>query len=117
MRREFTDYDNQIVDTMVAQLGGREFMLMTGSKPHYKDATDRAVTICFKLKRQCNQSKANFLLLSYDRGKDTYVMEFRYFRIKKDLSEVRETVEKFEDVYCDQLQELFTEVTGMYTRL
>ena len=33
----------------------------------------------------------------------------------KTIEEKTTTVKEFGDIYCDQLEELFTEVTGLYT--
>lgn len=114
MNNEFTqeqiNNNNQIINTMVSQLGGNKFFVMTGSKPQYKDTRTSNPLIAFKLKR--NQSKANYMKLSYISGQDLYKMEFVQMTAKKN-----ETVEVYEGLFGDQLQEFFTSTTGMYTRL
>ena len=107
------------------QIGGNKFLAMTGSKVKYYGYDKNGyVYLMFKLTK--NKSKAQFLKIQLN-GKDLYNMEFT--RIKKTLNkeysaigikiydETIETIKIYEDVYCDQLQEIFTEVTGMYTRL
>lgn len=72
-----------------------------------------------------NGSRANRLCVTLN-GDDTYTMRFyRHtnggLRVnhKKGTAEFREPkdteVKKYEHIYRDQLQELFTEVTGLYT--
>lgn len=113
--------NKEIAATILEQLGGRRFMMMTGIKEF---CTMNGNNLCMRLGR--NMSKANQLRIEYDYGKDLYTMRFiRYtapgitvktgkaiFREEK-ISEVR----VFEDVFCDQLEELFREVTGLETRM
>jgi hypothetical protein len=102
--------NNEIINTMVSQLGGNRFMVMTGSKPQYKETKTNNPLIAFKLVR--NQSKANYLKVSYISAMDLYKMEF----VKATTSKL-ETVKVYENIYGDQLHELFTETTGLYTSL
>ena len=115
--------DKEIAATILEQLGGRRFIMMTGSKDFF---TVNGNDLCMKLSR--NQSKANQLRIEYDYGKDLYTMRFiRYIaprlKVNSKLKTAEFTKEKitevrtFEDVYCDQLEELFREVTGLETRM
>jgi hypothetical protein len=110
---------------ILQQIGGNKFLVMTGSKiKHYGYDNNGYVYLMFQLSR--NKSKAQFLKIQLN-GKDLYNMEFT--RIKKTLNkeysalgikiydEEIENIKTITDLYCDQLQEIFTEVTGMYTRL
>ncbi len=70
-----------------------------------------------------NGSKANFLKITLE-ADDTYKMEFRkriagYLNIKTYdwIEDKDEEINIFDGVYCDMLQDLFTEVTKMYTKL
>ena len=105
------------------QLGGNRFRVMTGSTGFIWDESKQTLRIVLAR----NGSKANRLDIIYNPD-DTYTMNFYRFtpyRVKVDHAkgEVKTYPEKitevrrFEHIYCDQLQELFTEVTGMYTRL
>ena len=107
------------------QIGGNKFLAMTGSKVKYYGYDKNGyVYLMFQLSK--NKSKAQFLKIQLN-GKDLYNMEFT--RIKKTLNkeysalgikiydEEIENIKTITDLYCDQLQEIFTEVTGMYTRL
>jgi hypothetical protein len=108
------------------QMGGNKFLTMTGSKPlyHHHDK-DGYVFIAFKLKR--NLSKATYFKIQY-KWNDLYDMEFS--RIKKTLNkeyyslagrkiydEEPEIVKVIKDVYAEDLQQIFTSVTGLYTKL
>ncbi len=110
---------------IISQIGGNKFLAMTGSKIlHYGYDDKGYVYIMMKLTR--NKSKANRLKIQYN-SMDLYDMEF--IRIKKVLNkeysaigikiydDVSETVKTYNDVYGDMLQDIFTEVTGLYTRL
>ena len=110
---------NQIAATILNQLGGNRFIAMTGAKNFL--ATGDGLR--FSIGR--NASKANRVEIKLN-GLDLYDIEFtkhRPFSIKidhkkgevKTIEEQTTTIRKFEDIYCDQLQELFTEVTGLYT--
>lgn len=107
------------------QIGGNKFLAMTGSKVKYYGYDKNGyVYLMFQLSK--NQSKAQFLKIQLN-DKDLYNMEFS--KIKKTLNkeyaaigikiydETIETIKIYEDVHCDQLQEIFTDMTGMYTRL
>jgi len=106
-----------VVQTILGQLGGNRFIAMTGSK-HFTDCGNT-----LKMTLAGNASKANRLDVTLN-GRDTYDMSFyRYIPVKvnKKTFEVKDEqfiqVAKFDGIYADQLQGLFTEVTGLYTRL
>lgn len=107
-----------VAQTILKQLGGNKFITMTGAKNLVADGNTLKMTL------PRNRSKANTLWITYNRGKDSYKMEFLKFsdlrvnaRTGKVTDEKFETIKKYGDVYFDQLQELFTSVTGMHTRL
>lgn len=106
---------------ILEQLGGSKFIAMTGAK----NFVDYGNTLRMTLPR--NGSKANRLYITLDPD-DTYTMQFFKYtpgglRVnhKKGTADFVESksvdVAVYTGVYCDQLQELFTEVTKMYTRL
>lgn len=106
-----------VANIIYNQLGGNKFVVMTGSKNFLDDGN----TLRMALAK--NASKANRLWITLE-ADDTYTMRFfRYtaprFSTKtytfsdEKITEVR----TIKGVYCDMLQELFTEVTGLYTRL
>jgi hypothetical protein len=97
---------NQIAQTILQQLGGNKFLVMTGAKK--LTAYDNALG--FKIGR--NKAKCNWVKIVLT-SMDDYNMEFYRFDVRTGLTKLH----TYEGVYFDMLQELFTEYTGMYTRL
>lgn len=104
-------------DIILEQLGGNKFIVMTGSKNFVADSETLRMTL------SKNRSKANRLWITLD-ADDTYTMRFfKYTAPRFNAKTVTFTDEKITEVetlkgiYCDQLQEQFTKVTGLYTRL
>lgn len=116
-----------VSQTILQQLGGNRFLAMTGAK----NLLNTGDGLSMYLPR--NGSKAKYLSIKLDRKTDTYTMLFQYEKktLDKALTAAAkaagmrnrfyntslEVVAKFEGVYCDMLQERFTEVTKMYTSL
>lgn len=96
---------NQIATTILSQLGGNQFAVMTGSKNFI--ALDRGLSM--KLSR--NSSGANYLRIKLN-GLDLYDLEFISIR-----GTSMKTKKVFNDVYCDQLRGIFESTTGLYTKL
>ena len=114
---------NQIANDIFNQLGGRHFTAMTGTKGFVWDEAKQTLRMALTK----NASKANRLEIIYNYD-DTYTMRFYHHtpyrtridiekRIWKEYPEKITEIKTYKHIYCDQLQELFTEVTGMYTRL
>lgn len=110
-----------VASTILQQLGGNRFIAMTGAHHFVSDGN----TLRMQLPR--NKSKANRLYITLD-ADDTYTMRFFYYRpggmridYKKATVREIETIErdiyKISGIYFDQLQEIFTRQTGMYTHL
>lgn len=95
--------DMTVANAILEQLGGRRFQVMTGSNNFMGDKDSLSFRVPAK--------KANYVKITL-MPNDTYKMEF-----KKIWGMKVKDIKSFEDVYCDQLQELFTEVTEMYTSL
>lgn len=94
-----------VAETILKQLGGKRFAVMTGSK----NFIDGGNSLSMKLVR--NQSGANYLRITLT-SMDDYTMEFISIRGAK-----MTTKKELKGVYCDQLQAFFTDVTGLYTKL
>lgn len=112
-----TEQSKAVAEEILRQLGGREFIMMTGAKDF---CTLDGSELIMRLPR--NQSGANRLEIKLDYATDTYDVRFYRFSppkfkggecVKEKVTEIC----KYSDVYCDQLQELFTEVTGFDTRM
>lgn len=106
-----------IANTILSQLGGNKFIAMTGAKNFYTNGND----LCFNIGK--NASKANRIKIVLD-WDDTYTMQFIKFtngrftkNYEKWVEPKVETLKEIKGVYCDMLQELFTEYTGMNTHL
>jgi len=104
-----------VAETIFVQLGGGRFKAMTGSKQFIEDGDALKMTLAG------NRSKANRLTVTLSDSDDYTMLFWRYERpsFSKGIfkGEKISEVAKFDGVYCDQLQDLFTQVTGLYTRL
>lgn len=99
-----------IANEILNQLGGNRFIIMTGSKNFI--AIERGLTfkIGFAAHQKKNRATHCEIKLEWN---DTYTVKFFYvrgFEPKKEIS-------KHEEIYCNMLQTLFTEQTGLYTHL
>ena len=97
----------QIANTILAQIGGRRFIAMTGAKSF--TAGDRALT--FRLPSRFAKNGINCVRINLTPA-DDYTMTFmavRGFTFK--------TVEVKEGVYCDGLEDAFGEACGLATTL
>ena len=108
-----------VAQTILDQLGGSKFIAMTGSKNFTSTADGN--TLYMKLVK--NRSKANYLKIDLT-GLDLYDMKFTHIvppkmNVKTGIyrSGKKTTVKEYRDVMFDQLQEIFTGVTGMETHL
>ena len=88
------------------QLGGNRFIAMTGAK-HFGVGPNG---MSFKIGR--NSKRVNHVTIDYDRGRDLYNMKFDWVTIKGIQNK-----KKLKGIYADQLQDMFTRYTGMYTSL
>jgi len=94
---EFTQVHKDILD----QLGGKMFIALTGAEGY---RMERGLLIKFK-----GSTKANYVRITVN-GADLYIVEF--FRVRGTSVKL---ISEFNDMYCDQLQDLFEEQTGLYT--
>ena len=101
-----------IAKTILQQIGGRRFAAMTGSK----DFIDMGNGLRMSLAR--NKTSANRLDIIYDAGLDPLQYAFlpQDIQQKRHSSARRRTSKTHEGIYCDMLEEMFTMVTGLYTR-
>lgn len=95
----------EIARTILQQLGGNAFMVITGSKSPV--AVENGLSI--RLAR--NNSGANVLKIVLT-PEDLYDVEFVYVSTRG-LS----VKKRVEGVYFDQLQDIFEQTTGLYTTL
>ena len=101
-----------VAQTILQQIGGRRFAVMTGSR-NFSDLGNGLLMSLAK-----NMTSANRLEIIYDEGADLYNMRFyRKTFSKKTFESKTKDIAKYEGVYFDMLEYIFTEVTGLYTRL
>lgn len=104
-----TNTKAQVALTILEQLGGSRFTAMTGATNFL--AHPKALS--FKVPNAAKKITHVEITLNPN---DTYLVEFLNCRITRKRY-IRDRVEARDNVYFDQLQEIFTEVTGLYTHL
>ena len=92
-----------IAQTIFEQLGGGRFVVMTGARAFV--STGKGL----RFRLPCR--KANVVEITLTPS-DEYDMRFSLVR-----AETVKVVQEYNGVYFDQLQSLFTSVTGLYTKL
>lgn len=103
--------DTTIAQTILEQLGGKRFALMTGAKHFIADNNE----LRFQLPGGTFSRRINRVSVRLDPS-DTYTMTFQ--NIRRNRNDLRiDTIATRENVYCDQLQEVFKSVTGLDTKL
>ena len=102
---------DMIAKTILQQIGGKRFTAMTGSR----DFIDMGNGLRMSLAR--NKTSANRLDIIYDEGADLYNMRFYRRTFSKKTFECKtKDIAVHEGIYFDMLEEMFTMVTGLYTR-
>jgi hypothetical protein len=108
-RMTTTEQTKAVATEILRQLGGRRFIAFTGAKYFFCDVN----WLQFKIGRGAKNS-INVVKVTLN-GLDLYDVEFLRVRLGKTLSRV--LVAKHENVYNDQLTEIFEQETGLYTSL
>ena len=93
----------EIAKTILQQLGGNKFIAMTGAKNF--GILNNGYGIGFSIPRT---NRVKYIRI-YLNSMDTYDVEF--------LNTKFELIIKRFNIYCDQLQNVFTAQTGLYTHL
>lgn len=99
---------HQTAHTIMNQLGGGRFVLMTGAKSF--SSTENSISFKIPGKNFAKQS-INHVEIVHN-PKDTYDMVF-----SRECAGKLTRVAMQSDVYCDQLQTMFTTHTGLATHL
>lgn len=97
--------DMTVAKTILAQLGGAGFVAMTGAK-HFVGSDNG---LSFRIGR--NDRGVTHVRIELDPS-DTYTMTFSRVHGKRVTQKAQHS-----DVYADDLQRLFTDATGMVTRM
>lgn len=101
-----SEESKQIAATILMQLGGRRFLVMTGSKPKY---CDQYMSMYQLTRNKVNAKYMEITLNSLD------LYDIVFFSVDKDFNRILKAERT--GIYNDMLQETFTEVTGLYTHL
>ncbi len=96
----------QIAQIILQQLGGCQFIALTGSKNFVSDGN----TLRMSLSK--NKIGAKYLHITLT-DSDLYTMDFMTMTKNYEAK----SISKFEDVYFDMLQNIFEDKTGLYTSL
>ena len=95
-----------VAKTILEQLGGNKFRMMTGAKHLAGDENSLSMRI------GRNSSNSNYLKITLN-SMDLYDMKF--CKLTRKFEE--KSVTEYSDVYNDMLTEVFEKHTGMYTKL
>ena len=98
--------DMRVAETILSQLGGNRFRVITGAKNFA--ATDNSL----RMRIGRNKTNANYMEVSLNML-DLYDITFA--KVTK-MGEMK-SVKTYENVYNDMLVEIFESHTGMYTTL
>ena len=96
----------RVAKTILEQLGGNKFRMMTGAKNLAGDENSLSMRI------GRNSSNSNYLKITLN-SMDTYDMEFAKLTRMGEKKSVTES----NNIYNDMLTDQFTAHTGMYTSL
>lgn len=99
-----------VAQTILHQLGGNKFRVMTGANGFvYGSDENPNIQFYFKGSKVANHCTIHLM------PSDTYKVVFLWipYSATKPLKEVR----VIDDVYAEDLQRIFTEITGLYTSL
>lgn len=101
-----SDQTQEVGFIIYQQLGGNRFRAMTGAKLFVKDDN----SLRFSLPRTTNNINRINIALN---GKDLY--DIRFSKLNRKLEESH--IKKFDDVYAEDMVNLFETETGLFTRL
>ena len=104
------EYQQEIANTIIQQMGGRKLCAMVGAKNFTYGAIEyNGFSQPYMLFQFAMSRKYKYCRVIYNQGADTYI-----FQLLNSKSEVKF---ELEDVYCDDLVSLFEEKTGLYIHL
>lgn len=100
-----------VANTILAQLGGRKFVAMTGAK----NLLGEKNKLQFQIPRNFAKNGINSVVIEL-LPTDTYKMVFYKVGTARTMFAVT-TVSEVDGLTFDQLQDVFTRTTGLYTSL
>lgn len=100
-----------IAETILEQLGGHQFIMMTGAR----NLLNCGDSLRFRIPGNATKNHINHVEITLTPD-DLYRMKF--IRLSK-INGIYEsfTINEIDGVHGDQLQEIFTQATGLYTHL
>lgn len=98
---------NQVTRTILDQLGGNKFVAMTGAK----EFAGAAYVLAFSVSSRSTRNKCNRVIITL-LASDTYKVQFCKLT-KTELKPITTLV----GVHCSELQQIFTQETGLATSL
>lgn len=105
----YTDQEHKtMADEILRQLGGRQFIAMTGARNFHYSSTESSGNLSFRF---MGSRAANYLKITLE-ASDTYTLTF--YTIRKFTAKI---VKVYTDIYNEDLQRIFTDFTGLYTTL
>lgn len=105
------NYAKFVATEILNQLGGNRFIAMTGAKNFAYFDEDGECGLSFRLPSKFAMNGINLVKIKLTFS-DTYQVTFARVR-----GAMVKEVSTFDNVYCDQLECLFNEQTGLATRL
>ncbi|ECT6020487.1 hypothetical protein N6N71_21255 [Escherichia albertii] len=105
------NYAKFVATEILNQLGGNRFIAMTGAKNFAYFDEDGECGLSFRLPSKFAMNGINLVKIKLTFS-DTYQVTFSGVR-----GAMVKEVSTFDNVYCDQLECLFNEQTGLATRL
>lgn len=100
-----------VAETILAQLGGQRFVAMTGARNLMSDDSRGLGSLTMKLPRQMTRDGITHVRITLQIN-DTYKVDFMKVRGVNCA-----TLQSCLNVYAEDLQRIFTEVTGLDTHL
>jgi hypothetical protein len=100
----------ELANQIIKYLGGHKFVVMTGAKQIF--ALDNGVQ--FKIGR--NVKSINKVKITLN-GMDLFDMQFLSVKMTKDFDVKVKTIAEYNNVYFDQLENVFHNTTKLNTRL
>ena len=105
--------DTEVGNTIYRQLGGNRFRMMAGAKDMVWDGDNKSL----QMKIGRNSLGANYLIITLN-ANDLYDMRFESRRWNRKTYDLNIKVKgEYNGLYAEQLQSVFTEATGLYTRM
>ena len=99
-----------IATTILQQLGGNRFIAMTGAKNLVAEEN----ALIFRLPENLTKNRITTVGI-YLEPSDTYRMKF--IRQEGAPTFAIDVVAELDDIYCEDLQRIFAQITGLDTRL